>query len=194
MPQMKRDFSVLVVSGKEQSAKLLSAMLLSFGYRQTETVTGVGEARRKLLRCHYDIIVIDSPLPDETGSDFAADIAYKTSAGVLLMVKSEIYERICRSVEDYGVLTVPKPVERRNLYAAVKLVCATAARILNEEKKVAKLQEKLEETKLVSRAKICLIEKYKMTEAEAHRFIEKDAMDSRRSKAQVAREIIDKEY
>ncbi len=193
MPQQKRDYSVLVVSGKEQSARLLSAMLLSFGYRQCETAASLGEAKRKLLISHYDIIIIDSPLPDGTGSDFAADIAYETAAGVLLMVRSEIYERVCRSVEDYGVLTVPKPVENRNLYAAVKLVTAAAAKLSSEEKKIQKLQDKLEELKMVTRAKFILIEKYRMTEAEAHRLIEKDAMDSRRSKAQVAKEIINKE-
>jgi response regulator NasT len=109
------------------------------------------------------------------------------------MVRSEIYERVCRSVEDYGVLTVPKPVENRNLYAAVKLVTAAAAKLSSEEKKIQKLQDKLEELKMVTRAKFILIEKYRMTEAEAHRLIEKDAMDSRRSKAQVAKEIINKE-
>ena len=165
MSQQKRDYSVLVVSGKEQSARLLSAMLLSFGYRQCETATSLGEAKRKLLISHYDIIIIDSPLP----------------------------ERVCRSVEDYGVLTVPKPVENRNLYAAVKLVTAAAAKLSSEEKKIQKLQDKLEELKMVTRAKFILIEKYRMTEAEAHRLIEKDAMDSRRSKAQVAKESINKE-
>ena len=193
MPQVKRDYSVLVVSGKEQSAKLLSAMLLSFGYRQTETVSSVGEAKRRLFRCRYDIIIIDSPLPDESGSDFAVDTAYSTRAGVMLTVKSEFYERACRKVEDFGVMAVPKPIEKRDFYTAVKLMTSTAARLLNDEKRILKLQEKLEEIKLVNRAKFILIEKHKMTESEAHRFIEKDAMDSRRSKAQVAKEIIDKE-
>ncbi|MBR5113563.1 MAG: ANTAR domain-containing protein [Clostridia bacterium] len=193
MPVEKRRYSVLVVSGKEQSAKFLSAMLLSFEYRQVDTVTGASEAKRKLLQTRYDIIIIDSPLPDELGCDFAADIAYESRAGIMLMVKGEIYERICAKVEDYGVLTVPKPITRQDFYTAVKLVTSTAARLLNDEKKIIKLQDKLEEIKLVNRAKFILMEKHRMTEQEAHRFIEKDAMDSRRSKAQVAKEIIDKE-
>ncbi len=193
MPHEKRNYSVLIVSGKKQSAQLMAAMLLSFGYTQTDAVSTAGEARRKLLRCRYDIIIIDSPLQDESGSDFAADTAYSTRSGVMLTVKSEIYERVCRKVEDYGVMTVPKPLEKHEFYTALKLVTSTAARLLNDEKKVIKLQDKLEEIKLVSRAKFILIEKYKMTEAEAHRSIEKEAMDSRRSKAEVAKEIIEKD-
>ncbi len=192
MPHEKRNYSVLIVSGERQSAQLMSAMLLSFGYTQTDAVSTAGEARRKLLRCRYDIIIIDSPLKDESGSDFAADTAYSTRSGVMLTVKSEIYERVCRKVEDYGVMTLPKPLEKREFYTALKLVTSTAARLLNDEKKVIKLQDKLEEIKLVNRAKFILIEKYKMTEAEAHRAIEKEAMDSRRSKAEVAKEIMKK--
>ncbi len=193
MPAEKRSYSVLVVSGKKQNAGFLSSMLLSFEYRHIDMVTGANEAKRKLLMTRYDMIIVDSPLPDEFGSDFASDIAFETRAGVMLMVKSEVYDRVCRQVEDYGVLTVPKPVTKQDFYTAVKLVTATSARLLNDEKKITKLQDKLEEIKLVNRAKFILIEKHGMTEAEAHRFIEKDAMDSRRSKAQVAKEIIDRE-
>ncbi len=193
MPQEKRVYSVLVVSGKEQSAKLLSAMLLSCGYRQQDTVSSANEAKRRLLRSRYDIVIIDSPLPDEFGSDFAEDIAFESRAGIMLIVKGEVYERVCRKVEDSGVLTVSKPVTNQNFYTAVKLVTATSARLLNDEKKMLKLQDKLEEIKLVNRAKFILIEKRKMTEAEAHRYIEKEAMDSRRTRSQVAKEITDSE-
>jgi response regulator NasT len=104
-----------------------------------------------------------------------------------------LFETTCSKAENAGILTLAKPVSRRDFNTALKLITATSARLLNEEKKARKLQEKLEEIKLVNRAKFILIEKHKMTESEAHRFIEKDAMDSRRSKAQVAKEIIDKE-
>ena len=53
------------------------------------------------------------------------------------------------------------------------------------------LQEKLAQVRLVSRAKCCLIELGHMTEAEAHRYIEKKAMDTRRDRAEVAQEILD---
>ncbi len=141
----------------------------------------------------YDVIIVDSPLPDEFGCDFASDTAYNTSAGVMLMVKSEMFDRICKKVEDFGVLTVPKPVTKQDFYTAVKFVTASSARLFNQEKKIVKLQDKLEEIKLVSRAKAVLIEKHNMTESEAHRFIEKEAMDSRRQRSQVAIEIINNE-
>ena len=53
------------------------------------------------------------------------------------------------------------------------------------------MQEKLQQVRLVSRAKCCLIAEKGMSESEAHRYIEKAAMDSRRDRADVAQEILD---
>ena len=53
------------------------------------------------------------------------------------------------------------------------------------------MHEKLAQVRLVSRANCCLIDLGHMTEAEAHRYIEKTAMDTRRDRADVAQEILD---
>ena len=48
----------------------------------------------------------------------------------------------------------------------------------------------MEEIRRMNQAKWLLIEKQNMSEAEAHRYIEKEAMDTRRSKRDVACNII----
>ena len=53
-----------------------------------------------------------------------------------------------------------------------------------------KLQQKIEEIRLVDRAKCCLIQYLNMTEAQAHRHIEKQAMDTRRTRREVAEGIL----
>jgi response regulator NasT len=54
-----------------------------------------------------------------------------------------------------------------------------------------RLADKLAQLRLVDRAKCFLIEHRGLTEAEAHRLIEKQAMDTRRSRAQVAQDVLD---
>ena len=190
MPPEKRCYSVLVISGKKQNTALLSAMLDSSVYRPVDYALSAVEAKRKLLRSSFDIIIIDPPLPDESGSELALDATESTRAGILMMVRSDLFQITCRKVEDAGVLTLAKPVSKNDFYTALKLITATSARLLNEEKKTRRLQDKLEETKLVSRAKIILMEKNKISEPEAHRYIEKEAMDSRRTRKEVAEKII----
>lgn len=52
-------------------------------------------------------------------------------------------------------------------------------------------RHKLEEIKIISKAKILLVQKKNMTEDEAHKYIGKSAMDSGISRVKVALEIID---
>ena len=52
------------------------------------------------------------------------------------------------------------------------------------------IEEKMEEIRLVNRAKWLLIECLSMTEADAHRYIEKTAMDTGSKRREVAESII----
>ena len=47
-----------------------------------------------------------------------------------------------------------------------------------------------EEIKLVNRAKSCLMQYLKFSEPQAHRYIEKQAMDTRRTRKDVAKHIL----
>ena len=58
------------------------------------------------------------------------------------------------------------------------------------EQKTASIEEKMEEIRLVNRAKWLLIEQLRMTESEAHRYIEKQAMDRCVTKRSIAENII----
>ena len=58
------------------------------------------------------------------------------------------------------------------------------------EKKTLSLEEKMQEIRIVNRAKWVLITELKMTETDAHRYIEKQAMDRCVSKKEIAEEII----
>ena len=53
------------------------------------------------------------------------------------------------------------------------------------------MEEKIAEIRLVNKAKWLLIDKLGMAEPDAHRLIEKRAMDTRTPKREVAQEIID---
>ena len=63
-------------------------------------------------------------------------------------------------------------------------------RLRKAEKKTLSIEEKMEEIRIVNRAKWILIRELKLDEPEAHRYIEKQAMDRCISKRIVAEEII----
>ena len=53
-----------------------------------------------------------------------------------------------------------------------------------------KLQNKADEIKLIDRAKKCLMQYLKFSEPQAHRYIEKQAMDTRQTRKEVAKRIL----
>lgn len=72
----------------------------------------------------------------------------------------------------------------------MRLLCATRERLRRMEKKTASVEEKMEEIRVVNRAKLLLISERGMNEAEAHRYIEKQAMDSCVTKRTIAESIV----
>ncbi len=142
-----------------------------------------------LLECSMDILLVDTPLPDEFGDGLALDQA-ESSMGVLLLVKPDVYDQTAYRVEDSGVLTLTKPNSRQNFYSSVRLLSALSARLQKMETKNRSLQRKMEDIRAVNRAKWLLIDKLNMNESEAHYFIEKRAMDARIPRREVAESII----
>ncbi|MDD6463328.1 MAG: ANTAR domain-containing protein [Clostridiaceae bacterium] len=183
-------YSVLVVSSAEKFVKPMLEMLPEKMFDPIMTATDATQARRKLLENDFDIVIVNSPLKDEFGTRLALDICSKSSAGVLLFVKAEHYADITAKVMPYGVLTISKPTSSSMIAQSVQMLCSTRERLRIMEKKNASVEEKIEEIRIVNRAKCLLIEQLKMTESEAHRYIEKQAMDRCVTRRVIAENII----
>lgn len=187
MPQKN---SVLIVSSGPKVGALLTELLPPASFSPICTVPTAGEARRMLVDRRFDIAVINTPLPDDFGTQLAVEISEKQGCGVLLLVKAEIQEAVGLKVEDYGILTLPRPVSRQMVFQSMKLLAATRQKIRALEERTSSLQSKMEEIRLVNRAKLLLIEHLKMSEAEAHHYIEKRAMDTCVKRRAIAENII----
>ena len=88
------------------------------------------------------------------------------------------------------MLTLSKPTTMTMVAQSLRVLCATRERLRKVEERQATVEEKIEEIRLVNRAKWLLIQYLSMTETDAHRYIEKQAMDLRTSKRRVAEDII----
>ena len=187
----KDDFyhSVLIVSSSEQFG--LAVKKTVSGYVTLEMKKSVSTARRCILERYYDLVLINVPLPDETGVDFAMDVTEKCNASVLLVVSADTFESTLDQVTDRGVLVIPKPIPRGRLDKAIRYLIAVQNRIHGLEKKIQAAEEKNEELRIVNKAKFLLIEKKRMSEDEAHRFIGKKAMDNGISRGKAAQKILD---
>lgn len=183
-------YSVLAVSSSEKFVSQLAPMLPENKFGPIHSVKSVGEARRILSERSYDTVFINTPCSDEFGTRLATDIAADSKSGVLLFAKGDVYDEVVAKVGDYGVLVLAKPLSRGLLFQVLNLLYAVQERFRTLEKKAVSLEDKMEEIRIVNHAKWVLIKNMNISEDEAHRIIEKQAMDMRKSKKETALGII----
>ena len=186
----ERTYAVLLVSASDKFIDTARAFLPPTDYWPVAAAHSTGEARRVMLEADFDIVLIHTPLHDEFGIRLAADICRSSGAGVLLMVKSDVYDDVYAKVTDQGVMVLPLPMSRQMVTQTLRMMCAARERMRRMEEKQATVEEKIEEIRMVNRAKWLLIQQLQMTEGEAHRYIEKQAMDLRISRREVAENVM----
>ena len=184
------EYAVLLVSRSSKVVDLLSRVLPPKRYSRVVRVSDAAAARERLAQEHFDIAMINDPLPDLPGADLACSISENSGVGVLLLVKAEDFPEVNRRVSPHGVLTLPKPTSETMIAQSLMLLCGTRERLRRLEERAVSMEEKMVEIRIVNRAKCLLIEQLRMTEEEAHRYIEKQAMDRCVTKRTVAENIL----
>ena len=186
----ERRYSVLLVSSSPKFNESMLALLPESRFYPVAAVSDVSSARRRLLESKYDIVIINAPLPDDFGTRLALNICDNSGTAVLLFVKAEHYPDINGRVSPFGVLVLPKTATSQAVSQSLQLLCGTRERLRRMEQKTASIEEKMEEIRIINRAKLLLMEQLKMTEKEAHRFIEKQAMDRCVTRITIAQSIL----
>ncbi|MFR0923747.1 MAG: ANTAR domain-containing response regulator [Butyricicoccaceae bacterium] len=182
---------ILLVSATEKSRTMLSQFLTSCGVQaQLAPASSGAEAGACWWTDCSTSYSSSTPLPDEFGHDMAQQAANDTLSGVILLAKAEIADSVAEKVEDDGVFVVPKPLSRVLFMQALRMTRAARSRLTGLQSENRRLQKRIEDIRQVDRAKCLLIECCGMTEPEAHSYIEQQAMNQRRSKRDIAEDII----
>ena len=108
----------------------------------------------------------------------------------MALVSADIYERAVYRARGTGVFILSRPLKGQMLLESANLLLTMQRRIRDLQSENDRLSRRLEELGLVTRAKCILIEKRHMTEPEAHRFLETEAMNNSLTKKEVAQQII----
>lgn len=182
-------YRVLIAGANDRTFDSLRELLPPDSYEPPLRAGSAGEAKRMLLETDVDLVILNAPLRDEFGTQLALNLS-RDNLCVLMLVPAESFDAVCYKVEDEGILTLSKPVSRNGLLGAIKLLTAMRGKLRKLDRQNQALQEKMQDIRTVNRAKWLLIEIKRMTENEAHYYIEKQAMDMRLSRREVAENII----
>ncbi len=183
-------YSVLLVSASEKLNTAMTELLPPTDFWPVTVAKSLSHARRLTLETAFDLILVNSPLPDGSGIPFCMDESARSPSGILLMIRSELWEEVYYKLLPSGVITLAMPTSRDVLSQSLRMLCAMRERLRCSQMRQSTVEEKMEELRLVNRAKWLLIEKQGMTEDEAHRLIQCHAMEQRLSKKEAAEAIL----
>lgn len=190
MDLKEKKYRVLLISPSENFLSSIKALLSDFVCSQFCTERSISSAKRRLAESSFDFILLNLPPNAENAYRFSVDLCREKSSVVLMFVPAQEYDAAFHHAAAQGIYLLPKPVSRSMVTQAFDWMVTTHERLRKMEKKTLSVEEKMQEIRMVNRAKWLLIEQMNMTEAEAHRYIEKRAMDRCVSRREIAEEII----
>ena len=181
---------VLIVTDSEKRRELFEKLVQEHVHAEFCSVRTSGEAWRLIGENPFSLILILAPLPDEFGTNLAR-AAVKTTAGVMLVAKAYQLDEVRGKLGAEGVMAFHTEMGKTMFGYAVSLLMAVQNRLASAAPQTEILQQKIKDIRIVDRAKCLLIQSANMTEAEAHRYIEKAAMDQRLSRREAAEKILE---
>jgi AmiR/NasT family two-component response regulator len=138
-----------------------------------------------------DLVVMDITMPKLDGLSAAEIIGKERLAPVVMLTAFAQPEFVARASEAGAIAYVVKPFTPERLLPQIEVALARYQEILAVELQYADALERLETRKLLDRAKGLLLEKMKLSEPEAFRWIQKASMDRRLTMGEVAQAVID---
>lgn len=152
---------------------------------------GDGQSAINLAReLRPDLIIMDIRMPELDGIEAARVLTSEHLAPVMLLTAFSDNELIERAREAGVVSYITKPWRQSDLKPAVEIALARFQEFREIESQVKTLEDQLATRKVVEKAKGMLMEKYKLTENEAFRRIQKLSMNNRKSMRDVAEAIL----
>ena len=184
-------YRMLIVSSDDRFSRDVSA-LLQGDQLHMDCSYSASDARCKLLENQYDFVIVNAPLRDEFGSRLRIAVSRNNGTIAAIFAANDTYDEIYAKVSVHGVFVLHKPTSKTLVSQAVSLMVCARERLRSLEKKVGNTESKLDEIRIVNKAKWLLIDQEGLSEADAHKYIEKSAMDSGITKRLAAQMIIDK--
>ncbi len=170
---------ILLISDLSEQNKI-TEIVNSLNLYEIITISQKNQLSEIMKKQKFEMIIINIPFED----DFIEYISKKSNTDVLVLCEYEFLDIIYEKVNKYGIYILPKPCNRALFLQTFKMIILLKSQNLNSK------NIKFEEKMLIDRAKATLMQYLKFTEPQAHRYIEKQAMNSRQTKTEIAQRIL----
>lgn len=181
--------NILIAGKTEEICDSIAQLLLELDCDNISTFTS-GTIIRGVDISKFDSVIISTPLSDEFGLDLVADISKDAKNGIVVLAKREIADEVQKKIRFTGAFVLPRPFNKALLIQTIKLTEIAHIGMAKLEEENRQLTQQLSDMKIVNRAKSMLMQYLNLTEDQAHRHIQKQAMDLRKTQRAVAEDIL----
>ena len=167
---------IVIASAADAAREHLSQLLISSGFSIFRCCASGSELRRTLNECEDGVVIMMGPLPGCKPDELQWD--YSERIQILLIAKPAVLE----SCEAPGIFRLALPASSQAVIGAVDM--------LNQLHQMRLPKRMGDEKQIVEQAKQLLMKRQSLTEPEAHRALQKYAMNHGMKMADYAAQIV----
>jgi two-component system, response regulator PdtaR len=169
----------------------LKEMLQEEGFEVVAEVADGASAVRLTRELTPDLVILDVKMPVMDGIQAAEEIAKDRLSAILILTAFSQRDLVEKARRAGAMAYLVKPFQKHDLLPAVEIAAGRFRELSGLEREVDDLQGRLDARKVVERAKGLLQEKQGLSEADAFRFVQRQAMERRQTMRQVAERVIE---
>ena len=180
----------LLVSSSEAQTQRISALLTRARVVPFDHAGSTRQALEQFDAGSIDGVLIAEPIAGSSGRELALQLKKRHCMAVLLLAAPEHADAAAALLEQSGVLVLPSDAPESLIVQTIRLLTAVRIQLEQMQHKTEKLEAKVADIRIINRAKLLLVQHLQMTETEAHKYIEKQAMDPSMRRRTIAENII----
>ncbi len=154
-----------------------------------EAATGT-DMVRTVLELEPDVVIFDIHLPRLNGLDALRQIYQERIVAAVAITADRDETLVQRALEEHVLAFLVKPVEAHQLGPALHVARARFEELRELTEENASLRQTLQNRKIIERAKGVLMKRYRWTEAEAFRRLQRGAMNRRTTMIELAQNVL----
>jgi response regulator NasT len=181
---------IIVVEDDATVRLFLKETLENLGHQVIgEAATGT-DMVRTVLELEPDLVVFDIHLPRLNGLDALRQIYQERVVAAVAITADRDQELVRRALEEHVLAFLVKPVEAHQLAPALHIARGQFEELRELTQENASLRQTLQNRKIIERAKGVLMKRYRWTEAEAFRRLQRGAMNRRTTMIELAQNVL----
>ncbi|MEX0906833.1 MAG: response regulator [Gemmatimonadota bacterium] len=187
---MSDSLRVLIADDESLHNLALTSQLETLGHQVIATAANGREAVELARETRPDLAFLDIRMPTMTGPEAAHEISAERPIPMIILSAYSDSRTVDEAIKAPIFHYLVKPVDPADLAPAIAVARARFDEWLDARRERDMLELRLEERKVIERAKGLLMESRRLSERDAYRFLQKTSQDKNTPMVELARKIL----